>query len=387
MEHSDTCLLFSDSLLSSKWPVDASIFNKCTFVLPGVYGVPGHMVASVMCDAITKFCHGAEHRSKLREIHLVDISAEIVALIQEEFRLRTTSGQQSARIASSRIIGVASDVWQRMTDVGGASRAINKKPVESRSRWKTSAERERHWGRSTSSPSKTDIAKDNAKPASRASTSAGELDRLPEKASAMTRPENERKLPSATATDEKTNECCADKENNHKKESYAAVAQGGTTSHVKTQVSESDDVTGKHGDAASGADDLMCPICLEVPSKVKMLPKCKHNFCEACINECLRHKQECPVCRTAHGKLQGNQPTNGSMKVSFTECPRGTALPTGVPRKAIVINYSFPDGIQTVSFPAVMHRYTMLTVKVVYSANGVVTKQQSTYIMAGMAVV
>ena len=352
-----------------------------------MYGVPGHMVASVMCDAVTKFCHGEEHQSKLREIHLVDISAEIVALIQEEFQLRTTSGQQSARIASSRIIGVASDVWQRMTDVGVGSRAINKKPVESRSRWKTSAERGRHWGRSTSSLSKTDIARDNAKPTSRVFPSAGELDRLPEKASAMTRPGDERKLPSATATDEKTNECCADKENNHidkkeprhEKESYAAVAQGGATSHAKTQVSESDDVTGKHGDAASGADDLMCPICLEVPSK--------HNFCEACINECLRHKQECLVCRTAHGKVQGNQPTNGSMKVSFTECPRGTALPTGVPRKAIVINYSFPDGIQMVSFPAVMHRYTVLTVKVVYSANGVVTKQQSTYIMAGMAVV
>ena len=319
------------------------------FVLPGIYGVPADTVASVMCDAVTQFCHDEERRSKLKEIHLVDISAEIVGLIQEEFnfQLHATSGQggqHSARIAN-RIIEVASSVWQGMTNVGGGSHTINKKSVELWSGTEKSAEMGQHGGRATPSLSETDIARDNAKPASRAFPSGGDLDG---KASAITRAESERKLPSATGTNDKTNESCADNENNHKKGSYAAVARGGATSHVKKREPDSNGVAGNHGDAASGVDDPKCPICLELLCKAKTLPKCKHSFCEACINKCLSIKQECPLCRTVYGEVRGNQPTNGSMKV---DTHFGVKLGRYC-NAAIVIDYYFPNGIQTVSFTA-----------------------------------
>ena len=316
-----------------------------------MYGVPADTVASVMCDAVIQFCYDEERRSKLKEIHLVDISAEIVGLIQEEFnfQLHTTSGQggqHSARIAN-RIILVASSVWQGMTNVGGGNHTINKKSVELWSGTGKSAEMGQHGGRATPSLSETDITRDNAKPASRAFPSGGELDG---KASAITRAESERKPPSATGTNDKTNESCADSENNHKKGSYAAVARGGATSHVKKREPDSDDVAGKHGDAASGVDDPMCPICRDVISKAKTLPKCKHSFCEACINKSLSHKQECPLCRMVYGEVRGNQPTNGYMNISTY---LGVKL-DGYPHGAIVIDYYFPDGIQAVSFTAMI---------------------------------
>ena len=87
-----------------------------------------------------------------------------------------------------------------------------------------------------------------------------------------------------------------------------------------------------------------CPICLEMMVKPKTLPTCKHKFCEVCINKCFDHKRECPVCRTVYGMLQGNQPKSGTMHSAIWS----TALP-GYTCQTIVIEYSFPDGTQTVS--------------------------------------
>ena len=87
-----------------------------------------------------------------------------------------------------------------------------------------------------------------------------------------------------------------------------------------------------------------CPICLEMMVKPKILPICKHKFCEACINKCFDQKRECPVCRTVYGMLQGNQPKSGTMHSTICS----TVLPSYSCR-TIVIEYSFPDGTQTVS--------------------------------------
>ena len=56
------------------------------------------------------------------------------------------------------------------------------------------------------------------------------------------------------------------------------------------------------------------------------------------------HKQGCHICRTVYDMLQGNQPKSGTMHSTICS----TALP-GYSCRTIVIEYSFPDGTQTVS--------------------------------------
>lgn len=54
-------------------------------------------------------------------------------------------------------------------------------------------------------------------------------------------------------------------------------------------------------------EDEMCSICLSTfdeGEKVKMLPKCTHTFHPDCIDEWLRTRSSCPLCRASIGDLQ-----------------------------------------------------------------------------------
>lgn len=43
-----------------------------------------------------------------------------------------------------------------------------------------------------------------------------------------------------------------------------------------------------------------CPVCFNSNDKTVIIKKCKHNFCENCIENWLKnHKSTCPICRTS----------------------------------------------------------------------------------------
>ena len=399
-----------------------------SLVVSGIYGVPSELVAWTMCEAVTKFCHGEAHQSRLRVIHLVDINTAMVKLLQENFELQSgtseENSQKSAGMASifSGFTGVAGRIWKGLGgELAGTTKesVVDEGPFESGSpespvlrtedgqcrdvkegsgegsgvlhshesheerteddrKYKRSSsslsdtdnkmgsammpgrklmsgegsgdspgkrpdDDEKHRSSSTSSLSDTDNKKGDVNSASMALPSSGDHDKLLPDTSVRRSP-NERE----NRNDDDVGKTPTAKD--HGRESYAAVVQGGTTDMMEKQTPDIGSVAGKQGSAAvasegdgsDGGDP--CPICLEMPDKPKILPNCKHKFCEVCINKCFAQKRECPLCRTVYGMLQGNQPKSGTMHSTICS----TALP-GYSCQTIVIEYSFPDGTQTVS--------------------------------------
>lgn len=92
-----------------------------------------------------------------------------------------------------------------------------------------------------------------------------------------------------------------------------------------------------------------CAICLDKVREKKTLT-CLHSFCSECINSVFKSKPACPICNTYHGKYTGNQPV-GTMNVtrSWMNLPGFDRCGT------IVIQYSFPAGIQGVRLTGTGH--------------------------------
>ncbi|XP_071947424.1 uncharacterized protein [Antedon mediterranea] len=90
-----------------------------------------------------------------------------------------------------------------------------------------------------------------------------------------------------------------------------------------------------------------CPICFDVLTEtVKKQLQCGHKFCRNCIDIALQHRNACPICGIILGVLKGNQPP-GRMTVNYSPMK----LP-GYPRcGSIVIVYNIPNGIQTREHP------------------------------------
>ncbi|OPL33018.1 hypothetical protein AM593_00619, partial [Mytilus galloprovincialis] len=88
-----------------------------------------------------------------------------------------------------------------------------------------------------------------------------------------------------------------------------------------------------------------CPVCMEelASSELKQLSRCKHIFCEKCIEKCFIQTPACPVCNMVYGKLTGNQP-DGIM----IECFQKDIHLTGYKKCGVIkIFYSFLDGKQS----------------------------------------
>lgn len=99
-------------------------------------------------------------------------------------------------------------------------------------------------------------------------------------------------------------------------------------------------------EAATGNDDKEnnCPICLDKIKDIKWLD-CKHAFCHNCLIQSGKSIGPCcPVCKHVFGDMVGNQP-DGMMNTRVIP----TTLPGFYKCGTIVINYSFPSGIQTVN--------------------------------------
>ncbi|XP_041655187.1 probable E3 ubiquitin-protein ligase DTX3 [Cheilinus undulatus] len=95
-----------------------------------------------------------------------------------------------------------------------------------------------------------------------------------------------------------------------------------------------------------------CAICLDRIRMKKSL-KCSHYFCSDCIDSLFKLKPACPICNTYYGVYTGNQP-EGTMTVSRT----WQRLPGFEHCGTIVIQYSFPAGIQGPEHPNPGVRYS-----------------------------
>ena len=90
-----------------------------------------------------------------------------------------------------------------------------------------------------------------------------------------------------------------------------------------------------------------CPICMCPVEDPEKLAKCGHVFCKDCIKQCFeKNKPVCPICGMVYGKIIGNQPKNGTINVAKKS---NLHLPGYKKFGAVVIEYDFPSGIQTVS--------------------------------------
>ncbi|XP_068191020.1 probable E3 ubiquitin-protein ligase DTX3 [Antennarius striatus] len=105
---------------------------------------------------------------------------------------------------------------------------------------------------------------------------------------------------------------------------------------------------------AYGAEESanVCAICLDEIQGQKTL-RCSHSFCSECIDSVFKFKPACPVCNTYHGEYTGNQP-EGTM----TETRSWLHVPGYEHCGSIVIQYSFPAGIQGPDHPNPGKRYS-----------------------------
>ncbi|KAM3917001.1 E3 ubiquitin-protein ligase DTX3L, partial [Leptodactylus fuscus] len=122
------------------------------------------------------------------------------------------------------------------------------------------------------------------------------------------------------------------------KDAKEAAASGGDTEEPMD--------TSKAPDKKTRAEEETCPICLDQVKNKKVLPKCKHEFCADCLQQCLAVKPVCPVCAVPYGVVIGNQP-DGTM--THTTC--GQSLPGYPECGTIQITYSIPGGVQQKNHP------------------------------------
>jgi len=87
----------------------------------------------------------------------------------------------------------------------------------------------------------------------------------------------------------------------------------------------------------------MCVICMDKMTNPKKLD-CGHTFCTDCIEAAFAHAAKCPCCGRIFGKLKGDQPTGGTMKVRRSRDDLAGFRGAG----SFVIEYEIPSGFQQV---------------------------------------
>ncbi|XP_010875264.2 E3 ubiquitin-protein ligase DTX3L isoform X1 [Esox lucius] len=92
----------------------------------------------------------------------------------------------------------------------------------------------------------------------------------------------------------------------------------------------------------------ICPICLNTSEETdKITLKCEHSFCRGCLMQAFNTKPVCPTCGVVYGKLEGTQPTGGTMTIRKESSP----LPGYENYGTITIKYHINNGIQTEEHP------------------------------------
>ncbi|XP_060898639.1 E3 ubiquitin-protein ligase DTX3L-like isoform X2 [Labrus mixtus] len=108
------------------------------------------------------------------------------------------------------------------------------------------------------------------------------------------------------------------------------------------------------GEGATAGDtkEENCSICMD-PFKKKKQLKCKHEFCEACLEQSKKSLGPCcPLCKDVFGKMEGDQPYG---KMTWRSGP--TSLSGYSQCGCIIINYWIPGGLQTEKHPNPGKRY------------------------------
>ncbi|XP_073324042.1 uncharacterized protein [Pagrus major] len=109
---------------------------------------------------------------------------------------------------------------------------------------------------------------------------------------------------------------------------------------------KTEDSAREEATARDNEDEDQCAICQDTLKNKKQL-KCKHEFCEECLEESKKHMGPiCPVCKDVFGVIEGTQP-EGTMSVY----KRSSSLPGFKDCGTIVIDYYFPSGKQTERHP------------------------------------
>ncbi|XP_048202724.1 E3 ubiquitin-protein ligase DTX3L [Perognathus longimembris pacificus] len=93
-------------------------------------------------------------------------------------------------------------------------------------------------------------------------------------------------------------------------------------------------------------DKALCVICMDTIRDKHVLPKCKHEFCNACIEKSMTYKPVCPVCQTSYGVHKGNQPDGIMTHTTLKE-----HLPGYEGYGTIEIHYKIGSGIQSKEHP------------------------------------
>jgi len=86
-----------------------------------------------------------------------------------------------------------------------------------------------------------------------------------------------------------------------------------------------------------------CVICMDKITNPKKLD-CGHTFCADCIDAAFTHAAKCPCCGRIFGKLRGNQPSGGTMKVRRSSEDLAGYRGLG----SLVIEYEILSGFQQV---------------------------------------
>ncbi|KAJ4927480.1 hypothetical protein JOQ06_015207 [Pogonophryne albipinna] len=126
--------------------------------------------------------------------------------------------------------------------------------------------------------------------------------------------------------------------------SNAGPSEGGTVWNG-TSRNNTEAPTGGAATAGDNQEDN-CSICLDTFKNKKQL-KCKHEFCEACLEQSKASMgPTCPLCKDVFGMMEGDQP-DGEMTTEKT-----TFHLDGYPGcGTILINYNIPSGRQTAKHP------------------------------------
>ena len=110
--------------------------------------------------------------------------------------------------------------------------------------------------------------------------------------------------------------------------------------NFKKSVSQSAFVRVFNSNLAPEEDCAICMSALRSPQSVISLKVCNHFFHTECIEQSLKMKPQCPICRKALSEPQGKSPS-GTMIVSTTHSKCG-----GYNCGSIVINYSMKSSKQ-----------------------------------------
>ncbi|KAK5872292.1 hypothetical protein PBY51_013007 [Eleginops maclovinus] len=103
--------------------------------------------------------------------------------------------------------------------------------------------------------------------------------------------------------------------------------------------------TGRGATARDNEEDR-CAICLDTFKNKKQL-KCKHGFCEACLEASRKSiGPTCPICKDVFGLMEGDQP-DGKMTTDKLH----SSLPGFKHCSTIIINYDISAGTQTEKHP------------------------------------